>query len=148
MLRSSRHVWFAMLLATGLPLAACTGHDAHTAHGEHPSEVEHIAGSDISRVTLTERAIERIDLRTTQVREMDVAGTPRTFVPYSSIIYDAHGGTWVYTSPKPRTFVRQKITVDRIDGDWVLLDEGPAVGTSVASVGVAELYGTEFEVGH
>ena len=64
------------------------------------------------------------------------------------IIYDAHGGTGVYTSPKPRTFVRQKISVDRIDGDWVLLDEGPAVGTSVASVGVAELYGTEFEVGH
>ena len=45
MLKSSRHVWFAMLLATGLPLAACTGHDAHTAHGEHPSEVEHIAGT-------------------------------------------------------------------------------------------------------
>jgi len=146
--RSNRRWWFGMLLATGLPLAACTGHDAHKAHAEHPAEVEHIAGSDLSRVTLTERAIERIDLRTTEVREMDVAGTPRAFVPYSSIIYDPQGGTWVYTSPEPRTFVRQRVSVNRIDGDWVLLDEGPAVGTTVASVGVAELYGTEFEVGH
>jgi len=137
-----------MLLATGLPLAACTGHDSHTAHAEHPSQVDHIDGSEISRVTLTEKAMERVDVKTTEVSEMNVAGESRSFVPYSSIIYDPQGGTWVYTSPKPRTFVRQKIIVDRIDGDWVLLSEGPAVGTAVASVGVAELYGTEFEVGH
>ena len=64
------------------------------------------------------------------------------------IIYDPHGHTWVYTSPKERTFVRAEIMIDRIDGDRVYLKEGPPLGTIVASVGVAEIYGTEFEVGH
>jgi hypothetical protein len=79
-----------------------------------------------------------------EVREMEVDGTVRTFVPYSSIIYDEGGRTWVYTSPRPRTFVREAVSVDRINGDWALLGEGPAVGTSIAAVGAAELYGSEF----
>jgi hypothetical protein len=40
------------------------------------------------------------------------------------------------------------VEVDYIEGDTVVLNDGPAPGTVVASVGVAELYGTEFAVGH
>jgi hypothetical protein len=116
--------------------------------GVVPAQVEHIPGSDLRRVTLTPKAIERIDLRTTTVRQAEVNGSPRTVVPYSSLIYDPHGGTWVYTNPKERTFVRHEVDVDYIEGDDVFLTRGPSVGTTVASVGVAELYGTEFEVGH
>jgi len=144
-----KKAWAAAAVAMlGLPLAGCTSHDGHASHAEHPSEVEHIDGSELSRVTLTERAIERIDLRTDTVREESVGGVSRRVVPYSSIIYDPTGGTWVYTSPKARTFVRARIDVDRIEGDRVYLKDGPPVGTVVASVGVAELYGTEYEVGH
>jgi hypothetical protein len=101
-------------------------------------------------VTLTEKAIERLDLKTAPVREERVSrsSSPRKVVPYSSLLYDPHGGTWVYTSPQPRTFVRQQVKVDYIEGDVAVLNEGPPTGTTVASVGVAELYGTEFEVGH
>jgi hypothetical protein len=117
-------------------------------HMEHPAHVEHIHGSDVSKVTLTERAIQRIDVKTAAVRSHSEAGMVQPMVPYSSLIYDPHGHTWVYTSPEPRTFVRHPVEVDRIEGDWAYLAKGPAVGTQVASVGVAELYGTEFEVGH
>ena len=134
-----------MLLAAGLPLAACSGQESHSAQEEHSTRVERTRGSDVARVTLTETEIEKIDLRMTEVREMEVDGSVRSFVPYSSIVYDSSGGTWVYTSPEPRTFVRQAVSVDRINGDWALLHEGPAVGTSIASLGVAELYGSEFE---
>jgi len=135
-------------LAMGLAyLGGCQGDHAE-AHADHPAQVEHIEGSDIARVTLTERAMERVDVQTAAVTEHRENGHVQTKVPYSSIVYDAHGHSWVYTSPKPRTFVRQAVDVDRVEGDWAFLREGPAAGTQVASVGVAELYGTEFTVGH
>lgn len=141
----------ALWIAAALPLAAAPalagGKSIGKPSGVVPSQVEHISGSDLSRVTLTERAMERIDLQTTTVASA-MNGSARMVVPYSSIIYDANGGTWVYTSPEPRTFVRHKVEVDSIKGDQVFLTSGPSVGTVVASVGVAELYGTEFAVGH
>jgi hypothetical protein len=68
----------------------------------------------------------------------------RRVVPTSSVLYDAKGKTWVYTSPEPRVFVRHAITVDHIDGDRVVLSDGPAPGTAVVTVGAAELLGTEY----
>ena len=136
------------LIAAGLPLAACSGRESLATHKEQPAHVEPIEGSELSRVTLTEKAIERIALETTALREEQTNGSSRKVVPYSSLLYDPQGRTWIYTSPQPRTFVRFQVEVDRIEGDRVLLRNGPPVGTVVASVGVAELYGAEFEIGH
>ena len=68
----------------------------------------------------------------------------RRIVATSSVLYDAKGKTWVYTSPEPMVFVRHAITVDHIDGDRVVLSDGPAPGTAVVTVGAAELLGTEY----
>ena len=141
-----------MLSALPLSLAGCWQRDARASDTppakEGPAQVTKIEGSELSRVTLSEKAAQRIDLKTVQVREEEVDGATRTVVPYSSLIYDAKGRTWVYTSPQPRTFVRQQVQVDRIDGDSAFLSDGPPAGTEVASVGVAELYGAETGVGH
>lgn len=274
----------AMLVVAGLPLWAYQ-QVSDADQGESPAHVEHIEGTKLSRVTLTEKAIERIGLKTDQVREVSVSrkwivggevvvlsdriasrgdGTPipktqsfapgqiiespqtaskeadrsgvglrvrlaagelkkvargeqvrillpgrdddnddddrpgmtarpvemlgvdaskdatvtlyylvdnpkhglvpgqrvrvrlalagkgkkRKVVPYSALIYDPNGDTWVYTSPTPRTFVRQEVEVDYIEGHMAVLDEGPPTGTVIAVVGVAELYGAEFKVGH
>lgn len=72
----------------------------------------------------------------------------RTVVPYSAVLYDSHGETWVYTSPQPLVFVRHRIEIDHIEGNRAVLRTGPPVGTTVVTVGAAELLGTEFEVGH
>jgi hypothetical protein len=69
-------------------------------------------------------------------------------VPYVAVIYNAEGDTFVYTSPKPLVYEREKIEVDRIEGDRALLSKGPRSGTDVVTVGATEVYGTEFEVGH
>jgi hypothetical protein len=146
----NRNRWLAAALSVGcMQLTACE-RAVHSAHHDAPAKVEKLEGSELSRVTLTAKAGERLDLRTVEVREQKVSrsATPRRVVPYSSLIYDAQGATWVYTSPQPLTFVRQKVEVDYIEGDTVVLNDGPAPGTVVASVGVAELYGTEFAVGH
>ncbi|NIP26289.1 hypothetical protein GWN28_04775 [candidate division KSB1 bacterium] len=138
-----------ILVIAGWQLTACQKqHGAD--HAEHPAVVEQIPGSEISKVTLTAKAIKRLDVQMDKVREEKVARSisARKVVPYSSLIYDPYGNTWVYTSPEPRTFVRQKVQVDYIEDDIAILKDGPPPGTVVASVAVAELYGTEFEVGH
>lgn len=116
--------------------------------GVVPAVVERIPDSEFSRVTLTEKAVQRIDLQMDAVKEETVGGVTRKVVPYSSLIYDPHGHTWIYSSPQLRTFIRMSVTVDFIEGNRVVLNDGPPVGTAVATFGVAELYGTEFEVGH
>ncbi len=137
------------LVTAGLLLAACQKPHV-TQHAEPPAEVKKIELSELSRVTLSEKAMQRIDVKTDLVREQQVSrsAAPRKVVPYCSVIYDPQGQTWVYTNPQPRTFVRHKINVDYIEGNFAVLKDGPPTDTVIASVGVAELYGTEFKVGH
>ena len=140
----------AVLIIAGLHITACTkGAESSTSTAMGPAHVVAVKGTDLSHVTLTAKAMERIDLKTDQVREQPVSrsASPRKVVPYSSLIYDAHGQTWVYTSLEPRTFIRHKVDVDYIEGDLVVLNDGPPTGTVVTSVGAAELYGAEFNVG-
>ena len=236
------------LLFAGLQISACSDADTPTKVG--PATVEHIEGTDLSRVILTPKAAERLGIETVAVREVEVtrkrmpggevvrspaervadigptwvrvplnesdlqkvdrsqsalvmagddldaalmatpvdappAGDPqqttgvlyydviesagpelvpgqrvlvettlsgsgalRKVVPHSSLIYGAHGDTWVYTSPEPLTYIRHPVSIDYIENDLAVLSDGPDVGTDVVTVGVAELYGTEFEVGH
>ncbi|MFC3323231.1 hypothetical protein [Mesorhizobium cantuariense] len=68
-------------------------------------------------------------------------------VPYSSVIYDEHGDSWLYSNPEPLVFVRQKVAVERVLGDIAVLSDGPARGTMVVSVGAVELMGVELKVG-
>lgn len=75
------------------------------------------------------------------------SGDTFKLIPYSAVLYDAQGKTWVYTNPEPLVFVRQQILIDTIRGGEVILADGPPVGTAVVTVGGAELYGTEFGVG-
>lgn len=137
-------------MAAGLSLAGCTTASISLppVESEPPSHVEHIEGSELSRVTLSEKAAERLGIETAEVRIEEIDGQPRQIIPYGAVLYDPTGAAWTYTSPEPLTFVRHAITIDTIDGDRALLTEGPEEGTVVASVGVAELYGTEYEVGH
>jgi len=111
------------------------------------AQVEPISGTGLSRVTLTARAAERLAVKTEPVREEQVthegSTALRKVVPYASVLYDPTSATWVYTNPEPLVFVRHAIKIDFIDGDRAVLSEGPNAGTSVVSVGAAELYGTE-----
>jgi type IV secretory pathway TrbF-like protein len=139
----------AGLIGFSLQLAACAQHqDTHQTL--HPVVIEKIEGSEVNRVTMTERALERIALKTDKVREERVSRStsPRMVVPHSSVIYDPKGQSWVYTSPQPRTFVRQKVDVEYVEGDRAVLREGPPAGTIVVSTAAAEVYGADFGVGH
>lgn len=134
----------AILAAVALPMTACGDEDA--AAEVKPYEL--VADADgLNTVVLTERASERLLMETGQVAEQDVGGQTRLTVPYAAIIYDTAGGTWVYVQPEPLTYRRSQVVIDHIDGDMVVLDDGPEPGTAVAITSVAELYGADTGVG-
>lgn len=68
-------------------------------------------------------------------------------VPESSIVYDVHGGAWVYVEEKPLVYRRVAVVPVRAHGGFTVLAKGPAVGARVVTAGVAELFGTEFGAG-
>lgn len=136
-----------ILMVLGVSLAACGQTSTATAKKIQPSTVEKIDGSDFNRVVLTEKAAQRLNIQTAAVGEEQVNGAQRKVIPYSAVIYGLKGETWAYTNPAPLTFVRELITVDYIEGDKVVLKDGPAAGITIVTVGVAELYGTDTGVG-
>ncbi len=109
-----------------------------------PAVVDTVAGREEKQVTLTKDAGERISLATGAISSGSGA---ETVVPYGAVIYDADGGAWAYVSTGNNIFIREALQIDRIEGDKVYLSKGPAVGTKVAVVGVAELYGAETGIG-
>lgn len=65
-------------------------------------------------------------------------------IPFSAILYDIHGGTWVYENPSPNTFIRKRVELKTVTDGKAILVRGPAPGTKIVTVGAAELFGTEF----
>jgi hypothetical protein len=148
--RSARWIAAALIIAGVAAYALYQGFDtsskASTKAAGEAALVEHVDGSEIARVTLSAAAIERLDLRTIPARNVSVDGKSRAVVPYGAVLYDPNGETWIYTSPKPRTFTRQGITVDSIDGSRAVLSAGPAPGTQIVIVGAQELWGAELGI--
>lgn len=133
-----------ILAAAGLVGSACSSSSAYEYVA--PAEVEEV-GTDLWQVQLTERAAERTGLETVEVSLQEIDGTERLVLPYSAVMYHFDGSTWTYTNPTPLTYVREAIDIDYIEGDTAVLAAGPAIGTTVVSVGAAELYGVEFGIG-
>lgn len=152
----NRWVTAAILVVPSLQLAGCSSEDGHHKFVA-PAHLEKIDGSDLQRVTLTSKAVERTGLQTAPVQGVESiivavseggsAPESKISVPYSALFYDYDGGTWVYVNPEGRTFNRHSVKVDHIQGDEAILSAGPAIGTKVATVGVAELYGVEIGMG-
>jgi hypothetical protein len=138
----------ALLLLAALSLAGCQREGEGVAAADEPAMVEPVGGSDdLLQVTLTADAAERIDLQTAVVRTQGEGAAERTILPYSAIVYETDGETWVYTSTGDLSFVREHIAVQEIEGDRAVLSEGPPAGTEVVTVGVAELFGAEHGIG-
>ena len=137
-----------VLIAGVVSLSACgeasSGYDYETASHHDPAELEPIKGTDVNRVIIDAEGVERAGIQTAPIRQNGQG----TVMPHSAVIYDADGETFTYTSPEPRTYVRQKIVIDHVDGDSVMLTDGPPAGTEVVTVGAALVYGSEFEVAH
>ena len=64
-------------------------------------------------------------------------------VPTSAVVYDIHGGGWVYEKTGSQTYARRRVVVRYVTGNDAVLASGPPPGTPVVTAGSAELFGTE-----
>lgn len=107
------------------------------------ARVEQIPGTELHSVTLSELGASRLGVETGVVRDAAMRGRLRRVLPASAVIYNPDGATFAFEARAPREFVRIPLTLDFTEGDVAVLSGGPAAGTSVVTVGVSELYGTE-----
>jgi hypothetical protein len=137
-------VWLLMALCLiPLLLTACGGAIPVTAEEEKPITIEHLEDEMApTRAILSAQSAKRLDIQTAVVQ---LEGTTQLVIPTAALLYDSQGGTWVYANPVPLTFIRIRITVDRIDGDLVYVSSGLTANMKVVTSGAVELYGSEIE---
>ena len=142
---------FANLALIGVALLASSCQQTTVATKHSPAKIDSTEVKGIMRVTLEARAAERIGLQTTPVLEETVvregSSVSRKVVPYGAVMYDTKGDTWTFTSSHALEFVRMPVVVESIVGDRAFLVEGPAAGTSVVTVGAAQLMAAEHKYG-
>jgi hypothetical protein len=143
-MKQVNRLFIVLLIIVGFQLSAC-GPRAAAEEEEKPVKLEPIEGTDLNRITLTEKAAERLGLETVPVATEQVAGAERLVIPYVALLYDPSGQAWVYVSVEPLVFMREEITVDSIQGDQVILSKGPEAGAKVVTLGATELFGSESE---
>lgn len=131
-----------LVFAASMGLSGCAAAKTAAAPAGEAASTMEKAGADLNRLTLTDKAVERLGVTTAKVTKG--TGTAALAIPYGALLYDGTGKTWVYTNPESRTYIRAAVTVDRIVGNDVLLRSGPPAGTDVVTVGAAELFGAEF----
>lgn len=147
--------WLAVvLLAASLVSASCSSGATPAATGtaDAPVTVETVPGQVAKKVTLSERAAQRLGIETTALvpAQPSAPPAPSTVVPYSAVVYDSTGEAWVYVVAAPLAYVRQKVvvaTVGGAKGTDAVLSSGPPAGATVVVRGVMELYGAELGIG-
>jgi len=73
----------------------------------------------------------------------DTADSPT--VPWSAVVFDSYGSTWVYEQTAPHAYARRRVSVkytDPADSTTAVLDAAlaPKPGTSVVTAGVQQLF--------
>jgi hypothetical protein len=143
MRRSIRRITaLAGLAAIVLALGGCAKVKSDAEPAEKAAKVEKVG--DSSKVILVQEAVKRLGIETAPVGALDAQ---HETVPYSAVIYDAEGHSWVFTTSEERAYVKAPITIDRIDGDRAVLTSGPPPGTPVVTQGAEELFGVEDGIG-
>jgi hypothetical protein len=141
----------ALLLLATVGLVGCSrgGTPAAAEIGGDPASVSAIdAAGLLHRIQLSADAAARIGLTTDTVRAVPGAGGKgaagrEVSVAAAALLYDQDGATWVYEQTAPLTFQRARVALSRVVGELAVLSAGPSAGSSVVTLGAAELRGSE-----
>jgi hypothetical protein len=68
-------------------------------------------------------------------------------IPWSALVYDVNGGSWIYQALQANVYQRRRVQVLRVVEDRAAVTGDIVAGIEVVTTGVAELFGTEFGVG-
>jgi hypothetical protein len=136
---AGRRALGAAVALLALTVTACSEVETPSGDDYAPATVTTADPSSAPTVKFTEEAASRVDLTMGTVAGREGA----LVVEYAALIYDKQGKTWVYTAPEPLTFLRAEVVVTEIDGNQVMVSDGPPPGTKVVTQGVTQVYGAE-----
>jgi hypothetical protein len=122
--------------------AGCAEIESVTAEPYEPAALESTGPDKPARVILTEEAVDRVALQTTEVK---ASGKDLT-VDHAALVFDKAGKPWVFSVVGPRTYVRATVTIKDVQDNVVTLSAGPPAGTQVVTVGAIELWGAELGI--
>lgn len=69
-------------------------------------------------------------------------------LPWSAVVFDIYGGSWVYTQQSQHQYARKRVFLDHVRGNQAIISEGPPEGSSVVVHGALELFGVETGFAH
>src|SRR5690349_13961460 len=91
------------VMAVGLSFAGCAAPPAPTASiGVEPVKLEAVGDTGVKKLTLTDKAVERLGITTVAVGAGaggPATGGNRLVIPYSALLYLPDGTTVAYTNP-------------------------------------------------
>ncbi|MBY0513497.1 MAG: hypothetical protein K2P78_06255, partial [Gemmataceae bacterium] len=87
------------------------------------------------------RALGQVDV--VHFHDVDLLPWMTALALLKPVVYDVHGGGWVYERTAARTYARRRVIVSSVAGDAAVLAAGPPPGTPVVTAGAAELFGAE-----
>jgi hypothetical protein len=122
--------------------AGCAEIESVTAEPYEPAALESTGPDKPAKVILTEEAVDRVALQTTEVKAL---GKDLT-VDHAALVFDKAGKPWVFSVVGPRTYVRATVTIKEVQDNVATLSAGPPAGTQVVTVGAIELWGAELGI--
>ncbi|MEK9825912.1 MAG: efflux RND transporter periplasmic adaptor subunit, partial [Methylotenera sp.] len=69
-------------------------------------------------------------------------------IPWSAIVFDIHGGSWVYIQKSKNIYERNRVFLDHVTGSNAVMSQGPAEGSHIVVNGALELFGVETGFSH
>lgn len=69
-------------------------------------------------------------------------------IPWSAVVFDINGGSWVYTQQSKNLYARKRVFLDHVSGNQAIISEGPDEGSEVVVNGALELFGVETGFAH
>jgi hypothetical protein len=133
---------FVVAVTAALSLAGCAEIEVPMAEPYEPAALESTGPDQPAKVILTEEAVHRVALRTSEV---GLRGRDLT-VDYAALVFDKVGKPWVFTVVAPRTYARAAVAIRTVEDNLVILSSGPPAGTEVVTVGAIELWGAELGI--
>jgi len=95
------------------------------------------------RLSVDPEAVERLGIESETV-SADASGDGVEAIPAAALLYAPDGSTFVYTRGDATTFGRHPVSVQRMEGGYAWVRDGPPAGSAVVTQGAAELTGMEF----
>jgi multidrug efflux pump subunit AcrA (membrane-fusion protein) len=96
------------------------------------------------RLSVDPEAVERLGIQSEIVSADAASGGGVEGIPAAALLYAPDGSTFVYTRGDATTFGRHPVSVQRMEGGYAWVRDGPPPGSAVVTQGAAELTGMEF----